>query len=54
MAKKNGGISLIEYIIAITVVAAVAIIVGKLNWSPLIIAIAFFAALGYIFWRHRK
>ncbi len=53
MAKKNN-ISFAEYIIAIAVVAAVAIIVGKLNWSPLIIAIAFFAALGYIFWRHRK
>jgi len=51
---KNGGISLTEYIVAIAIVTAVAIIVERLNWSPLIIAIAFFAVLGYILWRHRK
>lgn len=54
MAKGNNDVSLAEYIIAIIVIAAVAIIVEKLNWSPLIIAVVFFGALGYIFWRRRK
>ena len=53
MAKKKN-ISFAEYIIAIVIVAAVAILVESLNWTPLIIAIAFFAVLGYIFWRRRK
>ena len=54
MAKKNNNISFAEYIIAILIVAAVAVLVERLDWTPLLIAIAFFVVLGYIFWRRRK
>ena len=54
MAKKKNNISFAEYIIAILIVAAVAVLVERLNWTPLLIAIAFFVVLGYIFWRRRK
>lgn len=54
MAKDKNEYTFTEFIVPIIIVVVVAIIVGELNWSPLIIAIAFIASLGYIFWRHRK
>ena len=51
---KNNNVGLSEYIGAIIIVAAVAIIVENLNWSQLITAVVFLGILGYIFRRRRK